>query len=56
MVSKLPDKGERIRAQLVDLKLQLEELRGSSSRSEPEEIEVIDVDDLADAMQRILSV
>ncbi|CAA7396762.1 unnamed protein product [Spirodela intermedia] len=55
VVSKLPDKGDRIRAQIIDLKLKLNKLR-DSSRSELNEVEVMDVDELTDEMERLLSV
>ncbi|XP_078434254.1 chromatin remodeling 24 isoform X2 [Wolffia australiana] len=56
IVSRLPDKGERIRAQLAGLRLKLEQLNASSSTSKPKEREVIDVDELSNEMEKLLSV
>lgn len=50
-VSRLPDKGEKIRKQIADLNLELENLK-TPRRSN----EVIDLDDIADELQRSLHV
>ncbi|MQL82059.1 hypothetical protein Taro_014537 [Colocasia esculenta] len=57
VVSNLPDRGERIRSQIRDLKLKLSELRTSLvNGSNAKEAEIINLDDLADEMERVLSV
>ncbi|XP_010911175.1 SNF2 domain-containing protein ENL1 [Elaeis guineensis] len=58
LVSKLPDRGDRIRKQIAELNQQIctiseSPLDNSLERKEPE---IIDVDDLTEGMQRILSV
>ena len=50
-MSRLPDKGEKIRKQIADLNLELENLK-TPRRSN----EVIDLDDIADELQRSLHV
>lgn len=51
IVSRLPDKGEKIRKQIADLNLELENLK-TPRRSN----EIIDLDDIADELQRSLHV
>ncbi|XP_038989186.1 protein CHROMATIN REMODELING 24 [Phoenix dactylifera] len=58
LVSKLPDRGDRIRKQIAELNQQICTIRESplDNSIERKEPEVINVDDLSEGMQRILSV
>ncbi|XP_058089830.1 SNF2 domain-containing protein ENL1 isoform X2 [Magnolia sinica] len=49
LVSKLPDKGEKIQRQIVELNLELDKISKSQSRAE----EVIDLDDISGRFERL---
>jgi len=52
MVSRLPDKGEKLQKQIVQLNSELNKMR----KEERTENQVIDLDDLSGEIQRVLNV
>lgn len=50
IISKLPDKGQKIERQIVDLNLELDKIKMAKESNKKE---VIDLDDLSDGFQRV---
>lgn len=58
LIAKLPDQGDKIRRQILELELQLHSVVGSTHdhSSKTKEKEVICIDDIASEFEQILSV